>query len=95
MRVISLSAQSSGRRTRAMPLRTISRAALNMATPDMSHVTAADFDEVYEPYEDSFLLMDALEAERDALLALGFVLLFEFQLKSAPIRGINGCIVRK
>jgi release factor glutamine methyltransferase len=43
-----------------------------MATPDLSHLSSQDYEHVYEPYEDTFLLMDALEADRGALEALRF-----------------------
>lgn len=39
-------------------------------TPDLSHLQKADFDIVYEPAEDTFILLDALEQDADYLRQL-------------------------
>ncbi|KAJ3196297.1 HemK methyltransferase member 2 [Irineochytrium annulatum] len=41
-----------------------------MATPAYSHLKAEDFRDVYEPAEDTFLMLDALESDEKALKAL-------------------------
>lgn len=39
-----------------------------METPYLTHITSEEFNDVYEPAEDSFLLLDALEADLSLLI---------------------------
>ncbi|KAK7091098.1 hypothetical protein V1264_008827 [Littorina saxatilis] len=40
------------------------------STPTVRHATSRDYDDVYEPAEDSFLMLDALEQELDVLRSM-------------------------
>ena len=48
----------------------VSDAALDGFVPSLDHASFADWDAVYEPAEDTFLLLDALFAERSSLRAM-------------------------
>lgn len=40
-----------------------------MDTPNISHITSTEYEYVYEPAEDSFLLLDALEKDMENILS--------------------------
>lgn len=42
-------------------------------TPNMSHMTEYDREHVYEPAEDSFLLLDSLEKDAPFINSIGYL----------------------
>ncbi|KAJ3163237.1 HemK methyltransferase member 2 [Geranomyces michiganensis] len=46
-------------------------------TPDLSHLKRADYRNIYEPAEDTFLFLDALQKEREFLASLSPVICLE------------------
>mmetsp|Transcript_44164 Transcript_44164/g.86654 ORF Transcript_44164/g.86654 Transcript_44164/m.86654 type:complete len:292 (-) Transcript_44164:546-1421(-) len=53
-------------RRRNVKRRSRAPAAANAASPFLDHLTAKDYKDVYEPSDDTFLLMDALSSEAEA-----------------------------
>ena len=48
-----------------------------LSTPDYSHLTTKDYESVYEPLEDTFLFLDALEKDINYLNSLNPLFVFE------------------
>ncbi|KAF8078320.1 S-adenosyl-L-methionine-dependent methyltransferase [Lyophyllum atratum] len=62
-------------------------------TPDLSHLTAKDYDHVYEPAEDTFLLLDALEADEQELKSLHPTISLEIGSGSGCVTSFIGKIL--
>ncbi|KAJ7596713.1 hypothetical protein C8J56DRAFT_773478 [Mycena floridula] len=58
-------------------------------TPDLSHLSSTDFEHVYEPAEDTFIFLDALETDADLLRASGPSICLEI---GQLYRSGSGCV---
>lgn len=61
-------------------------------TPSLSHFTRKDYLHIYEPQEDTFLLLDALEQELPALALLNPTLVLEVGYFLNLSRSGSGCV---
>jgi len=64
-----------------------------LPTPDLSHLTKLDYDTVYEPAEDTFILLDALEQDADNLRSLNPLICLEIGSGSGCVSAFVGKIL--
>ncbi|KAF9568535.1 S-adenosyl-L-methionine-dependent methyltransferase [Agrocybe pediades] len=62
-------------------------------TPDLSHLTTKDYDHVYEPAEDTFLFLDALEEDAESLKNMHASICLEVGPGSGCVTGFIGKIL--
>ncbi|KAI0726191.1 S-adenosyl-L-methionine-dependent methyltransferase [Fomitopsis betulina] len=62
-------------------------------TPDLSHLTKKDYERVYEPAEDTFILLDALEEEGDKLRSLSPLIRLEIGSGSGCVSSFVGSVL--
>ena len=66
----------------------------SIPTPDYCHLSSRDFEFVYEPAEDTFLLLDAIEAEIETLRKLNPTVCVEIGPGSGIISAGFGSVLK-
>ncbi|KAJ7293188.1 S-adenosyl-L-methionine-dependent methyltransferase [Mycena rebaudengoi] len=62
-------------------------------TPDLTHLRAEDYEHIYEPAEDTFILLDALEQDAEKLASMNPLISLEIGSGSGCVSSFLGKIV--